>query len=548
MMANKSFIFSAIFRAIDQVTAPVRGITRGVTAMTAPVRRAGLAFRGMADAGGLGRITGAVGGLGNSVKGLSGHLSGAAGTIGLIGGAASIAGITKLTTGYAHAGDTIAKFSRQAGLTAEAYQELKFAADRSGVEAQEFDTSMEQLNKRLGEAKAGTGSLVTFLDKTSPALLRQLKAAKSNEEAFALLTTAMERIDDPSKRAALAAAAFGRGGLAMTNMMAGGGAEIDKLRKEAQRLGLVIGTDKANEAEGFVDSITNLTAASQGLSNVLGGRLLPVIQPLIDGLTEWIVVNRELITTNVTGVVQRFAEFLGGVDWAGVWGSIERVSYAVGDFVDMIGGLDNALIGLVAVANGPLILALVSVGGALVKLGAVFLATPIGAAVAGIAAAAYLIYDNWGGIVAFFEEKIAGVSAAFDNGFINGVLRVLEEFNPVTIMAEAMNGLIAYLTGFDLGAIISNKIMGAVSMLPDWARRLMGIGDGNLAVQATGAPAGQPGGTAAIAGAGRGRDAEANVTVRFENAPRGTRVESETKGAGLDLGVETGTQLVGAML
>jgi len=547
MPANK-FEIAAIFKAVDRVTGPVRAITRSVQTMTAPMRRVGRAVSSIADVSGFRNVTGAVHGLGRSVGGLSRHLSSVAGPLGMIGGAATIAGITKLTTGYATAGDRIAKFSRQVGLSAEAYQELKYAADRSGVSASDFDTAMDGLSRRLGEAKAGTGSLVSFLNKTSPALLQQVQGAESSEEAFELLTKAMSKVEDPSKRAAMAAAAFGRSGGAMVNLMAGGNAEIGKLRAEAKRLGMVIGTDAAGQAEAFVDSMTNFKAAANGLGNVLGGQLLPQIQPLLDGLTKWITANRELIASNITAVVQQFSEFLRSVDWGGVWESVKNVTSGIAAFVDRIGGVGNAAIGIIAVMNGPLIGSFLKVGTEFLKLGKVFLASPIGAAIALIGGAVYVIYKNWDNIVSFFEDKFAGVKAAFDEGFISGILKVLEEFNPVTLIAEAMNGLIKYLTGFDLGAIISEKIRSAVNIIPDGLRKFLGIGDADLNLTASGPSAAPAGGAAGVAGAGRGRDAQANVNVRFENAPRGTRVESEAKGDGLDLGVETGSQLAGALL
>lgn len=80
-------------------------------------------------------------------------------------------------------------------------------------------------------------------------------------------------------------------------------------------------------------------------------------------------------------------------------------------------------------------------------------ANPVIAAIAVIAAAVYVIYQNWDGIVAYFNEKIDRVRAAFSDGLLNGVLKLISEFNPFRLMVDALIGLTEYLTGWDLSGV-----------------------------------------------------------------------------------------------
>jgi len=92
------------------------------------------------------------------------------------------------------------------------------------------------------------------------------------------------------------------------------------------------------------------------------------------------------------------------------------------------------------------------------------------------------IYQSWSGIVSFFTAKWDGVKEAFDHGWVEGVVKLLSEFNPVSLLGDAMNGLIKWLLGFDLaeagrkmiGSLIQG-IQGAVDMLPDAVRKLLGL-------------------------------------------------------------------------
>lgn len=100
------------------------------------------------------------------------------------------------------------------------------------------------------------------------------------------------------------------------------------------------------------------------------------------------------------------------------------------------------------VATGPIKWLLSGVGllsRAFIRLGVLMLTNPIGLIIAGVAALAYVVYDNWDQIVSFFIEKVDAVKSAFDEGLLNGVFKLLAEFNPFTLAIEGMQGLVAYV-------------------------------------------------------------------------------------------------------
>ncbi len=80
-----------------------------------------------------------------------------------------------------------------------------------------------------------------------------------------------------------------------------------------------------------------------------------------------------------------------------------------------------------------------------IRLGALMLTNPIGLIIAGVAALAYVVYANWDSIVSWFLEKVNVVKAAFDEGLLNGVFKLLAEFNPFVLAGEGMRGLVAYV-------------------------------------------------------------------------------------------------------
>jgi hypothetical protein len=82
---------------------------------------------------------------------------------------------------------------------------------------------------------------------------------------------------------------------------------------------------------------------------------------------------------------------------------------------------------------------------AFLRLGLLALANPIGLIITSVAALALVVYKNWDKIVAFMTEKVEAVRAAFDEGILQGVFKLIAEFNPFVLAAEGMTGLIAYV-------------------------------------------------------------------------------------------------------
>lgn len=96
---------------------------------------------------------------------------------------------------------------------------------------------------------------------------------------------------------------------------------------------------------------------------------------------------------------------------------------------------------------------------------------------------AYVIYDNWDNIVSYFTEKIDRVRSAFDVGLLNGVLAVLAEFNPFTLMMDASIGLFEYLTSWDFSAL-TERIRSAfdIDLFAIGAKIIRSVWDGMLSI------------------------------------------------------------------
>jgi hypothetical protein len=322
----------------------------------------------------LGRLQKRVGGLTRGI----GRMVGLAGGVGVVG---ATMGIYRLATSAATAGDTIAKTAKQAGISAQAFAELRHAADLSGVTNEEFAKGVVYFNRTLGDAKAGTGALTTILNKMSPALLESLKAADGSEEALSIFNAALAETSDESVRASLAAAGYGRAGAKIAPMFAKGTEAVAEARAEFKRYFGEIDGPGLKSAEDFIDSQARLKLAIGGAKYAIGSQLLPVLQPMIDRFRDWIVANKGLLKLKIAGWVETVGEKFGNLaDWwratgSPAFGAIVDVGRKIGEGFAFIAEKSGpgeagilALGAAAAIAFGPIGLVATAIGAVAVNL------------------------------------------------------------------------------------------------------------------------------------------------------------------------------------
>ncbi len=154
------------------------------------------------------------------------------------------------------AADSIAKVADSVGLTTMALQEYRLAAQFAGLETGKMDSALQAFAKRIGEARSGTGPLVTFLQRYNAELLESLVATESTEEALQLYLAVLAQTSNALDRAALSGAAFGRtAGASMTVLVRNASEAMDQAREAARDLGLVLAEDVARSAEAVNDRL-----------------------------------------------------------------------------------------------------------------------------------------------------------------------------------------------------------------------------------------------------------------------------------------------------
>lgn len=412
-MANK-FTIQSIFEAVDRVTGPVRTMRASVEKYSKDTKKAWSDF-----------------------------------TKGSKAVAAAMAGVTvaaaatyKAVSDFAERGDDIARNASILGLTAEAYQELSYAAKMADVEQEAFASASKKLSNNLGQLKMKTGSLYSTLAKTNPKLAVQLKNTKSNDEAFTLLADSIAKETNVQKRAALAQAAFGKTGQELIPMMEG----LAEMRKKARMAGAVMSDEEVSAASTMDESLKSIKTSLMGVANTLLAKVSERLAPIVDRMTAWIAANKDMINQKIDDLFTGIGKAAEFVAWA--WNS----------------GVIPAVIALIAAFKSfQLVMAIVTAAQWLLNVA--MTANPIGLIVVGIGVLIGLItlmVMNWNKIVAAIKTAGVAVGKFFQDwgGLFSLVIGPIGTMiSLITTLATNWNGITA---AFKEGGIIEGlKAIGA---------------------------------------------------------------------------------------
>lgn len=168
-----------------------------------------------------------------------------------IGGAAMIRGIQRFGQTTLTALDRIGKTSSSVDVAAESLQEWRFAADQTGLSADELDKALQRLNRRVGEARAGEGEFAKVAEELGINL-------SSTEAAFLDLSDAIANASDSAEAGRIANDAFGRSGDQLINTLRVGRTGLQEYARAARRLGIIIDRDLIKAAEKANDQFSQL--------------------------------------------------------------------------------------------------------------------------------------------------------------------------------------------------------------------------------------------------------------------------------------------------
>ena len=217
---------------------------------------------------------------------ISSAFSGLKGTLAALGVGLSAAGLTAFFKSGVDQADQLGKLAEKVGITVESLSALKHAAELSDVSIEQLQVGLQQLAKHAQEAQSGAGEAAD----TFKALGISVKDAGGNlkptEELLLAVAERFARMEAGAGKTALAMRVFGRSGADLIPLLNQGRDGIDALRKEAERLGIILSADTARAAEQFNDDLKRLGSSSDALKFKLAEDLLPALNRVAKALLD----------------------------------------------------------------------------------------------------------------------------------------------------------------------------------------------------------------------------------------------------------------------
>lgn len=395
-MANKLAI---TITAIDNATKTINQVNRSFANAMLPITRLNRSIGGLARATGVPKLAKGFVGVGKAAANVAEKIGKIFAPLAAIVGVGSIAGIAALATEWGKLAMTVTNAAANIGMSASELMGLQSTARLAGVGAEELTSSLTGLGNTMEDALYGRNQGALMLMNRLGISMHRLKdGSVDTRRAMMDLAGVMQRpgIKGNAQVQNLIASQFGVSGL--LPLLRQGPAAIAAYQQKVRELGGEMSGPAIEAATQFETHLLLLQTAVGGLKNSIGSALIPVLQPLVDQLTDWIAKNRELIATKVAEYVQKIADWVKTIDFKKLGDDIVSAVNGALSFVDAIGGWKVALGGILLMMGAPLLGAIAQLGSALVSLGATVWANPILAALGTIGFLSYEIYKHWNDI------------------------------------------------------------------------------------------------------------------------------------------------------
>ncbi len=189
------------------------------------------------------------------------------GVMALVAGSWVAQGLQNFMANTAQTISEVGKAAGFLGITTEALQELRYAAEKSGIAVDTLDDSLKELQIRAVDATTGSGEAFDAFNKLG---LKTTDAAGRMREPLELLDEVADRLlklPTQSERIWVLDSMLGDSGAEMLKVLKDGSVGLKRLRQEARSLGHLLAPDSISKADRFTQALNRMKTAFGGVSS-----------------------------------------------------------------------------------------------------------------------------------------------------------------------------------------------------------------------------------------------------------------------------------------
>jgi hypothetical protein len=243
------------------------------------------------------------------------------GILGIGAAATAAAGAVALfTKSNVNALDTLGKTASKLGVNVEFLQQMRFAAEQTGIETRTLDMGLQRFIRRVAEAAKGTGEAKGALKQLGIEFKNADGSARDIQDILFDVADGLANTSSEGERVRLAFKFFDSEGVALVNTLKGGSAELKKFFDQAENLGILISSDTTKKAEAFNDQLNIIKRQFTAITQNLVGAFLPILQDVSKDLTKFLSDTKEEVggfdklgQNIAVGIVQGTQGFISGI-------------------------------------------------------------------------------------------------------------------------------------------------------------------------------------------------------------------------------------------
>ena len=226
---------------------------------------------------------------------------------------AGAAFVADLVFGTAAAADSVAKTSKQLGITTEGLQRLRGAAALSGGDTATLDKGIRTLTKGLADAaEKGTGPAADALSALGleVADIDSLLVNGDIEGAIGVIGDAFNATGESAQKNAALLKLFGGAGSKLRPLIEEGSAGVEALGDAITATGSVIDDEALGQFEAMVDANFLLDEQIRGLKNTVASALAPAVTDIANKIGDWVAENDDFIKQDLPEILAGLGEVL----------------------------------------------------------------------------------------------------------------------------------------------------------------------------------------------------------------------------------------------
>ena len=193
--------------------------------------------------------------------------------------------------------DAINDNAEKANMSTKQYQKWAFVMQMAGSDASALRGQINQLNQRLKGADSGSESAISGFNRLGISVYDANGEFRDSTELFEEAITKLQKIDNTTTRAAIAAQIFGRNASELNGVLNLSSADMDKLVRAQNALGLAASNNAIKLAGAYNDAKDVLTATMNAMKTTISEGILPMLTKLIQAIIKAVAYVNIFIRT-----------------------------------------------------------------------------------------------------------------------------------------------------------------------------------------------------------------------------------------------------------